>query len=290
MPVFSAPVIVILFYDVSEKAMDEEQDVHYLEEYFKEQEKFVKMARERLSRMAENEDQVDGPGDDKDSTLDYAFLLLNAPSPRGLIRTVEADEKARTLQYKEFAKLHPGLNREGQNVDQIEKVVKKYDSMEKEVRDYFEECGKSAIILNIVFNGHGTEDGWLHFYEGEDVPMETFLKMLHNLDQSKDTAFPERIDVIFGQCYSHKYRHEEYKGIRVHKVTTDEKPKTKVIVNRDCFGVAITSSIHEGLNEHATSAETLSQYSMEGGVIQADETPNQDLSQATVDDETIEIT
>ena len=134
--------------------------------------------------------------------------------------SVEEVEKQQISEFTDIFTRHPDLkNVDPDNIEPPNKLatVYSYDDMRKVTSDFMAEFGRKAKIASVYFNGHGeSEDDDEHAQLSFQKPMQpnenldTVLADFNAILQKSNTdELPRIFNVVFCQCYGHKYHDKE---------------------------------------------------------------------------------
>ena len=184
------------------------------------------------------------------------MLLLRFPlPPRMLPRakvplTLEQDNESRLLQNEEFVKeycvnarlavYHAGI----EHLNQLRHQVNQF---------LWQQC-RNTYLATIVFNGHGsctraddnTRVGTLSIHRSGKVTCNEIINIVHASFDNRDNINPQAVDVIFAQCYGHKFSRTDQSDsrIKIIPLTSDKKPKTQTGVKLCEQGVQVMVAYH----------------------------------------------
>ena len=219
---------------------------------------------------AEADDGEDGSNEINNMGANYARILnlalLLIQAPVKYKKSLELDAKSRDLQYKNFIKIHPILNKENKKVHIEETEVYSYDQMKKKISDFIKKHASRAIVASVFFNGHGNENG-MCFNEhkpGTEVKLDTVIQDLQDSVkanrsalklQSKKGELPGKVRLVFGQCFAHLYSPITISpDFKVHHFTSEDKMYTLVLENLD--GEDVVDSHHVQLEHYEPVSPT----------------------------------
>ena len=177
-----------------------------------------------------DKNKINDIGIDYSEILNVALLLIQSPVEKKT-KPLEVDKQSRDLQYKNFIKIHPSLNKESKKVhkEQII-VVQNYEQMKSEILAFLKKFGSRAVIASVFFIGHGTKRG-LRFHEhqpGNEVPLDTAIHDLQeivkenhaDMKQKGHAELPCKVELIFWAVFcpsTQPIRYSRFHSVSLYK-------------------------------------------------------------------------
>ena len=171
------------------------------------------------------------------------FLFISAPSSSQEV-AIDRDMWARKLEYDECVHricFHQEELEREMKINVTRKEVYSEDAIKQTISDFIRKTAKNAEIVVIVFNGHGTEEGF-------NVDVNTFVPLIKIVDfleaswMATGNAYvsSKRLELIFSQCFGHMFSPVKLENMSVRSFSSAEQP----------FTMSTVSSHPNDLDEH----------------------------------------
>ena len=132
--------------------------------------------------------------------------------------------------------------------------MKSLADMKGQVEKFLKDMKSKNYRPVVIFNGHGCAEGLMLCDDGP-IGLGSFLAWISEV--LKELTFDRQIEIVFAQCYGHKYTEPDDKNIHVLHFTSDAKQKSDYTTGLASDNKSIRRSVHISLMKYVQGPERI---------------------------------